>query len=362
MDLDLLRKKALDGLERAGNFAELEKWRVVFLGRKSELALFLRDLSSKPLNARRDLGSKANSFRKELEEVYRARRLEFLKSRTAGKPFDITRPGKKFSRGHLHPLTITLRRMIDIFSSMGFEVVEGPDIETEYYNFDALNIPSWHPARDLWDTFWLNQSARGGLIARSDLLRKSDLGLKDSRLLLRTHTSPVQIRYMETHQPPFRIIVPGRVFRHEATDARHEMDFYQIEGLMVGDDVSLANFKAVMEYFLKQFFGSGTELKLRASYFPFTEPSFEVLMSCVICGGKGRISGKKCRVCGGERWLEMGGAGMVHPEVFRNVGYDPQKVQGFAFGIGPERFAMIKYKIDDIRLFRSGDLRFLNQF
>ena len=340
MNVEELRKKALEDLERAGDLATLEEWRVRYLGRKSGLATFLRGLPGLSIRERKTFGANANALRRELEGRYRAAKETVSHAPRHEARFDITRPGKKFPRGHLHPLTITLRRMIGTFSAMGFEVVEGPDVETEYYNFDALNLPSWHPARDLWDTFWI----------------------KDSELLLRTHTSPVQIRYMETHQPPFRIIAPGRVFRHEATDARHEMDFFQLEGLMVGRDVSLANFKAVMAHALKEFFGPKTELKLRASYFPFTEPSFEVLMSCVICGGKGIAKGKRCYVCGGENWIEMGGAGMVHPQVFRNVGYDPNEMQGFAFGMGPERFAMIKYKIDDIRLFRSGDLRFINQF
>lgn len=340
MNVEELRKKALEDLERAGDLAALEEWRIKYLGRKSELALALRRLPELTLEERRSLGTRGNALRQELESRYREMRNTLVHAVRSDVRLDITRPGKKFVRGHLHPLTLTLQKLIGIFTAMGFEVVEGPDVETEYYNFDALNIPSWHPARDLWDTFWL----------------------KDSKLLLRTHTSPVQIRYMEAHKPPFRIIAPGRVFRHEATDARHEMDFFQLEGLMVGRDVSLANFKAVMSHALKEFFGSKTELELRASYFPFTEPSFEVLMSCVICGGSGRAEGKRCYVCGGARWLEMGGAGMVHPQVFRNVGYDPDEAQGFAFGIGPERFAMIKYKIDDIRLFRSGDLRFINQF
>lgn len=343
MDIEELRKKALEDLGRARDRALLEAWRVRYLGRKSEIAMFLRGLPGLSIEERRTIGAKGNALRQELEIRCRAAIESFLRAPQQEARLDITRPGKKFQRGHLHPLTITLRRIIHIFSSMGFEVVEGPDVETEYYNFDALNVPSWHPARDLWDTFWLKET-------------------EDQKLLLRTHTSPVQIRYMEAHKPPFRIIAPGRVFRHEATDARHETDFFQIEGLMVGKDVSFANFKAVMAHALKEFFGPRTELELRASYFPFTEPSFEVLMSCVTCGGKGDVKGKRCYVCGGEKWLEMGGAGMVHPQVFRRVGYNPNETQGFAFGIGPERFAMIKYKIDDIRLFKSGDLRFINQF
>ncbi len=346
MDLKVLREKALEELKSVNDLAGLEKWRVLYLGRKSELANFFRNLPNLSFEQRKVLGQEGNKIRQELEENYRMLKEKFSAISEPKIFLDITRPGKKFIRGHLHPLTIALRQIIKTFFAMGFELVEGPDIETEYYNFDALNIPSWHPARDLWDTFWIKTKNKD----------------QKSKLLLRTHTSPVQIRYMETHSPPFRIIVPGRVFRHESTDARHEMDFYQLEGLMVGENVSLANFKAIMLHALKEFFGYKTELRIRASYFPFTEPSFEVLMSCMICGGKGKIRQNRCGLCAGERWLEVGGAGMVHPQLFRNVDYDPNKVQGFAFGIGVERWAMIKYKINDIRLFRSGDLRFIKQF
>lgn len=351
MDLERLRQSAREALEKVSDSASLESWRITFLGRKSELAKFLRSLPAREERERRTLGKAANDLRRTLEDAYRDKRAALVRQKVfSRRALDITQPGKKFHRAHLHPLTIVLREMLKIFSSMGFEVVEGPEIETEYYNFDALNIPAWHPSRDMWDTLWLKEPERQK--AKS----------KKQKLLLRTHTSPMQIRYMETHTPPFRIVVPGRVFRHEATDARHEMDFLQLEGLMVGEEVSFANLKAVMASFFKQFFGKRTELRLRASYFPFTEPSFEILMPCVICHGSGRLGRGRCPVCGGEGWLEMGGAGMVHPEVFRNVGYDPAKVQGFAFGMGPDRLAMIKYKISDIRLFRSGDLRFTKQF
>ena len=234
---------------------------------------------------------------------------------------DVTIPGKKIERGHLHPLSLVQKKATDIFSSMGFEVADGPEIETEHYNFDALNIPANHPARDLWDTFWL----------------------KDGRLL-RTHTSPVQIHYMEKNNPPFRIIVPGRCFRYEATDATHEVQFYQLEGLMIGKKISLANLKAVMETFFKEFFGNDIEIRLRPGFFPFVEPGVEVDM---------KFKGK---------WIEILGAGMVHPNVLKGMKIDPNKWQGFAFGMGIDRLAMIKYKIDDIRLFYSGDLRFIKQF
>jgi len=361
MDLERLKNLALEGLEKVTDRTSLESWRITFLGRKSVLAEFLGNLGRFPEAERRQKGIKANAIQQLLREAY-GRKFASLGTSTAHiGALDITQPGKKISRGHFHPITMTLRKMIEIFRSMGFEVAEGPDIETEYYNFDALHIPSWHPARDMWDTFWLKPPIDMAK-RRREISVHQRLDQRTSAWLLRTHTSPVQIRYMETHQPPIRIIAPGRVFRHEATDARHDFDFWQLEGLMIGAEVSFANFKFVMESFLKQFFSPDTALQLRASYFPFTEPSFEILMSCMICKGKGKMTGKKCSVCGGEQWLEMGGAGMVHPQVLRNVGYNPERVQGFAFGIGPDRFAMIKHKISDIRFFRSGDLRFIKQF
>ena len=250
--------------------------------------------------------------------------------------FDITAPGKKPIIGNLHPLTLIKRKVVEIFQAMGFSVIEGPEIETEWYNFDALNIPKDHPARDMWDTFWLKPES--------------------SKLLLRTHTSPVQIRFMEKNQPPLRIIVPGSVFRHEATDARHEFQLYQIEGLMVDKEISVAHLKAILTEFFKRFFGKNTAFRLDPDFFPFTEPSFNVSVTCVICGGKG------CNLCKKTGWLEMAGAGMVHPNVLKNSGLNPKEWRGWAFGFGLERLAMMKYKIDDIRLFRSGDLRFLNQF
>ena len=249
---------------------------------------------------------------------------------------DVTAPGKKTERGHLHPLTQAMDKAGDIFQSMGFEIADGPELETEYYNFDALNIPKDHPARAMQDTFWLRQNN----------LKSQISNLKnDGKLLLRTHTSSVQIRYMEHNQPPFRIISPGRVFRMEATDATHETQFYQIEGLMVDKKTNLANLKAVIKIFLRRFFGDeNIDIRFRASYFPFVEPGVEVDM---------KFKGK---------WLEIAGAGMVHPKILDNMKLNPNEWQGFAFGMSVERLVMIKLKIDDIRLFYSGDLRFLKQF
>lgn len=282
------------------------------------------------------LGKEANELKNHLKirlsKAAFALKEKAQKEAEAKEWIDVTAPGKKTALGHLHPLTLVRRKVEEIFENMGFSVIEGPEMETEWYNFDALNIPKEHPARDLWDTFYLKNG-----------------------LLLRTHTSPVQIRYMEKSQPPLRIIAPGRVFRHEATDFSHEANFYQVEGLMVGKEISVANFKAIIQEFFQRFFsgsavasgvggGESAEIRLRPSYFPFVEPGFEVDMKR------------------GDGWLEMGGAGMVHPNVLKNAGLNPKEWQGFAFGMGLDRLAMMKYKIDDIRLFYGGDLRFLRQF
>ncbi len=329
MNINQFKKQTLSELDRIKDLTELERFRIKYLGRKDgELTVILRSLKDLPVGERKKIGQEANEFRRELEERIMAKNKELYPISYALHPskIDITAPGVKFPQGHLHPITKVLRQLEEIFQSMGFEVVEGPDIETEYYNFDALNIPQEHPARDVWDTFWLKPASQ--------------------KLLLRTHTSPVQIRYMEKHNPPLRIIVPGRVFRYEATDMSHSHTFYQLEGLMVDKDISIANFKAVIEEFLKRLFSKDIEIRLRPSYFPFVEPGFEVDLK----GGKFK------------NWLEIMGAGMVHPNVFKAVGYNPAHWQGFAFGMGLDRIAMMKYGIDDIRLFYSGDLRFLRQF
>ncbi len=291
--------------------------------------------------------------------------LKPLKIETKKDTFDVTVPGEKHEIGHLHPLTLVKREVEEIFQAMGFSVIDGPEIENEWYNFDALNIPKDHPARDMWDTFWLKNNQKfqitNNKLQTNSKFKSNPPGSplrvqQNSKLLLRTHTSPVQIRYMEKHQPPFRIIVPGRIFRHEATDASHEINFYQVEGLMVGKDISAANFKAIIEEFLSRFFGKKVKARLRPSFFPFTEPSFEVDMTCLVCNEKG------CSVCSKRCWVEIIGAGMVHPNVLKAGGINPKNWQGFAFGVGLDRLAMMKYKVDDIRLFYSGDSRFLKQF
>jgi len=329
-----LRRNSANEIEKAEDLKKLNDVFKKYLGKRGELNQVLRSLEKLPKAKKVKIGKEANELKYFLQEKFAQKKSAFAEA-TADKEewIDITAPGKKPILGHLHPLTQVKRKTEEIFQAMGFTVVEGPEIETEWYNFDALNIPKDHPARDLWDTFYLKNG-----------------------LLLRTHTSPVQIRYLEKNQPPLRIIAPGRVFRHEATDASHEANFYHIEGLMVGKDVSAANFKVIIQEFYQRFFGKPVQIRMRPSYFPFVEPGFEVDITCLVCEGKG------CSACQKTGWMEMMGAGMVHPAVFKNSGLVPKNWQGFAFGMGMDRLAMMKYKINDIRLFYGGDLRFLNQF
>lgn len=315
-------------IESAGNLKDLEGIHRKYFGKKGIISFALRELGTLEKEERKKQAPALQVLKREVEEAIKQRSRALVAKEAdanlSGEWVDISAPGRKVRSGHLHPLTRLQEKVNGVFSSLGFEIAEGPEIETEWYNFDALNIPKDHPARDMWDTFWLKP--------------------ENEKLLLRTHTSPVQIRYMETHQPPFRIIAPGRVFRHEASDASHDIQFYQLEGLMVDRDISVANFKAVISEFFKALFEKDVKIRLRPSYFPFVEPGFEIDMKSA------------------SGWLEMMGAGMVHPNVFKQVGYNPSDWQGFAFGIGLDRIAMMKYKIDDIRLFYGGDLRFLKQF
>lgn len=339
IDLKKLKKQAKKAIEKAKDLPELELVFKRYMGNKGEISLFFNYLKKLPKTKKAKLGKQANEVKELLKSEFEKRRGEFKKKseKTLLKEWiDITAPGKKIVPGHLHPLTLVKRKMEDIFQSLGFSVIEGPEIENEWYNFDALNIPKDHPARDMWDTLWL----------------------KNAKLLMRTHTSPVQVRYMEKNNPPLRIIVPGRVFRHEATDARHEINFYHVEGLMIDDrgKVSVTSFKAIIEDFFSQFFGKKINIRLRPSYFPFVEPGFEIDISCLLCAGQG------CPTCKNAGWVETMGAGMVHPNVIKNAGLNPKFYQGFAFGMGMDRLAMMKYKINDIRLFYGGDLRFLEQF
>ncbi len=336
--LETLRQEALATLETARTEEEVEAVRVRYLGRKGELTGLVRSLRDVPAEERPRVGSLLNRIKEELEEkIERARaevqarsRLERLRREAV----DITVPGKRRLLGRLHPVTRTIEEVVDVFVALGFELATGPDIEDDYHNFTALNFPQDHPARDMQDTFFV----RGGN-------------------LLRTHTSPVQIRVMENRQPPLRIVVPGATYRHD-DDVTHSPMFHQVEGFLVDRHVSMADLKGTLTFALRQMFGPETKVRFRASFFPFTEPSAEVDIACLLCAGRDR----NCRVCKGSGWLEILGAGLIDPNVFRAVGYDPESVSGFAFGLGVERVAMLKYQINDIRLFTTNDLRFLRQF
>lgn len=331
--LAALKSEALAAVGAAKNTQDLEAVRVRILGRKGELTTVLRTLKDLPEDERRSLGQAANALKEELESLIETKSEELGRVKKSSK-IDLTLPGRKRFHGYLHPLTIVTNRIVEIFTSMGFEEIRGPEVETDWYNFEALNIPEGHPARgEMFGNFYLP----GGL-------------------LLRSHTSPVQIRAMEKMKPPVRVIAPGRVFRRDAFDASHSPVFHQVEGLYVDEGVSFADLKGTLEVFSQEMFGEDIRVKFSPSYFPFTEPSAELSISCVICGGEG------CSMCSHTGWLEILGSGVVHPQVLRNVGYDPKKVRGFAFGMGIERIAIIKYGIDDIRNFYNNDMRFLRQF
>ena len=341
--LEELREKALSELDAIGNPKDLENWRIRYLGRKSELTQILRGLSSLPIEEKRSVGAAANRLRGSLEQLL-SRKEETLKEQELTQfveqgGIDVTLPGRLPSLGRLHPTTQMLRQICHIFTTMGFETVEGPEVEWEYYSFDALNIPPDHPARDMWDTLWMDYRTDDG-----------------KRPLLRPHTSPMQIRVMETRRPPVRVIVPGKVYRYEATDATHESMFYQVEGFAVDKNITLADLKGTLFEFARQLFGEERKARFRCDYFPFVEPGVEMAIDCFKCNGTG------CNLCSGSGWIEILGAGMVHPDVLRRVNYDPDIYTGFAFGLGVERMFMLKHGIDDIRLFYSNDLRFLKQF
>ena len=337
INLKLVKKQAQNEIKRAGDLQLLNEVFKKFLGKHGELTLVLRSLGKLSKDRKVKVGKEANELKNFLKVQFDQRTGEIkkrLQKEIEEKEWiDISAPGKRPVLGHLNPLTLVKREVEAIFNSMGFEVVEGPNMESDWYNFDALNIPKDHPARDAWDTFYLKNG-----------------------LLLRTHTTPVDVRHMEKNNPPIRIITLGNVFRHEATDSSHEFQLYQVDGLMLDKTISVANLKATVGEFFRQFFKKEVNFRLRPDYFPFTEPSFDIAISCVVCGGKG------CSVCKKTGWLEVAGAGMIHPNVLKASGLVPKGWQGWAFGFGLERLAMMKYKINDIRLFRSGDLRFLKQF
>ncbi|MBT1070368.1 phenylalanine--tRNA ligase subunit alpha [Pelotalea chapellei] len=334
--LEQLRHEALKTVSDASSEETLQEARIRFLGRKGELTALMKGLGGLSADERPVVGQLVNSIRDEIENLFEtalsAERERATVSRLQSERIDITLPGRRALRGSKHPITQVIAEVSEIFAGFGFSVAEGPEIEHDWYNFEALNFPPEHPARDMQDTFFTENS-----------------------LLLRTHTSPVQIRTMLKTKPPLRIIAPGTVYRCDS-DATHSPMFHQIEGLMIDKDVSFADLKGILTIFTNQLFGQKTGVRLRPSFFPFTEPSAEVDIACVICGGKG------CRVCKQTGWLEILGAGMVDPEVYHHVNYDAEDISGFAFGMGIERIAMLKYGIRDMRLLFENDVRFLRQF
>ncbi len=343
-EIGKIKKTAKEAIEKAKDLANLKELEVKFLGRKGELTSLLRSLKDIAENKRKEAGQLLNQTKQELEQAFnkQSQKLEKadLEASLSKEFFDITHPGQARTTGAIHILSQTQEEVENIFSQMGFMIVDGPEIESEYYNFEGLNIPGDHPARDMQDTFFIE--------AKPDK--------KQGRLVLRTHTSPNQVRAMEKYGAPLRMIVPGRVFRNEATDARHEHTFNQVEGMLIGKDISIATLKGIMKEFLSRLFGKEVEVRFRPGYFPFVEPGIELDFSCLLCNGKG------CRVCKKTGWVEFMGAGMTHEHVLRAGGIDPKEYQGWAFGFGLERLVMMRYGITDIRHFQSGDLRFINQF
>ncbi len=335
-NLDALAQEARQAVEKAEDGAALDNVRVEFLGKKGKLTGLLKNLGKLSPEQRPAAGARINQVKQEVQDLLNGRKTAFeqsaINARLAGETVDVTLPGRGHLPGGLHPVTHTMERMEAFFSNVGYDIEEGPEIEDDYHNFEALNIPAHHPARTMQDTFYINEHT-----------------------VLRTHTSPVQVRTMESQSPPIRIICPGRVYRSDS-DLTHTPMFHQVEGLVVDRDISMADLKGTIDQFLKAFFEADLPVRFRPSYFPFTEPSAEVDIQCTNCGGDG------CRVCSQTGWIEILGCGMVHPNVFRSSGIDPDVYSGFAFGIGVERLAMLRYGVNDLRLFFENDLRFLKQF
>jgi len=337
LDLETINKTVNSEIESINSPGSLDEFRIKYLGRKGVIARLTSTIPSLPAEQRATFGQQVNILKNRITALIEEKQKTFVTqpAETITPQVDISMPGIAQELGRLHPITQVTDEICAIFTRMGFCIVEGPEIETEYNNFTGLNIPLEHPSRDVFDTFYLKDK---------------------NRLLLRSHTSPVQIRAMKVHKPPLAVVVPGRVYRPDAVDASHSFMFHQIEGFMVDKNVRFSDLKGILEVFAKAVFGQDIKMRFRPHFFPFTEPSAEVDISCIICKGKG------CSVCGKKGWLEILGSGMIHPNVFKYVGYDPKQYTGFAFGLGIERIAMLKYGIDDIRLFFENDLRFLKQF
>ncbi len=350
-----LRQESQSRLQSIQTLTDLEAFQQEWLGRKGKLTTYLKNLGQLSLEQKKTVGKEANELKVHLEAGLENKTRELkkkeLESKLQAESFDITLPGVPRVFGHKHPLSQVMEELVSIFKGLGFVCADGPEIESEFYNFDALNIPANHPARDMQDTFFLQTASQ-----QLSLPKLDDFQSKLEPSLLRTHTSPVQVHIMQKYPPPIAIVVPGRVYRHEAMDATHSCIFHQLEGLLVDEAVSFSDLKGTLSRFAQSFFGSQVKVRFRPSFFPFTEPSAEMDISCQICQGSG------CRVCKHTGWLEMLGSGMVNPNVFSAVKIDAQKYSGFAFGMGIERLAMFKYGVDDLRLFYENDMRFLEQF
>lgn len=341
--LEELKLRALKELEGISHVPELESWRVRYLGKKSELTGTLRGLGALPLEARKSAGHQANQVKTGLEDSLEEKRAVLeaaqLAASAQGRGLDVTLPGRHSPVGRRHPITQTLHEICDIFASMGFQVAEGPEAEKEYYNFTALNIPDEHPARDTMATLWLDTPAEG-----------------ERSVLLRTHTTSVTARILEMGPLPIRVIAPGKVYRYEATDVTHVPMFHQVDGVAVDKGITMADLKGTLYEFARRYFGEETRVRFRCDYFPFVEPGVEMAIGCSVCAGAG------CRLCSQTGWIEILGAGMLHPQVLRYAGIDPEVYSGLAWGMGVERLPMLRYGIDDIRLFYGNDLRFLKHF
>ncbi len=341
-ELDRLEAEAAAELERIHSATELEDWRVRYLGKKSALTNALRSVAALPPEEKKAFGARANALKAQLQQQYATKEETLavcsLRDVIDTAPLDVSLPGRHYPLGRLHPITQVIQEICAVFARMGFQVIDGPEVEKDYYNFEALNIPYDHPARDMFATLWIDSKET-----------------TDARLL-RTHTSPMQVRIMEEHKPPLRFVVPGRTYRYEATDATHDWMFHQVEGLAVDTDITLRDLKETLFEFCRSIFGRETGVRFRCDYFPFVEPGGEVAIECFQCKGAG------CRLCGGTGWLEILGCGMVHPNVLAGCGIDPSVYSGFAFGMGVERITILRHGVDDIRHFYSGDFRFLRQF
>ena len=350
-ELDALGSEARERLAAAADAAAVDRLRHDVIGRSGSLTALLRRLGSVPGDERPAVGQRANLLRAELESAIAARlaalRSDVLDERLRTEAIDMTAPGRSVPVGHLHPVQTLMRDLREVFHAYGFEVIEGPEIETEEYNFELLNIPADHPARDLWDTLFI---AEPGSVEAGRPEPAAD------GTILRTHTSPVQVRAMQALDAPIRVLIPGRCFRYEAVDASHGFEFFQVEGLVVDRDTSLADLKGLLEEIARAIYGRDVRTRFRPGYYPFTEPSVAFDIGCLVCGGVG------CPACRRSGWMTILGAGMVHPVVLRNGGFDPDEYQGYAFGIGPDRMTMLRHGVGDIRLFFSADLRFTTQF